>query len=130
MNPCIVKKYKVNTDTTPDGFAEIFLLFSTKNPKGKNDMILFKPKQKWTNLKGTIANFGPVWACYPNFHLLSVCKLFQHMGLYVFNSVAPSPQDKNKFKPQQFNKVHGNSFIYTSCGPNVEHHHRNFKPFF
>ena len=86
----------------------------------------FQLLTRWTNLKATLANAGPGGACYPDFYPFSVREICQHMGLYVFHGVAPSPQIERKFKPQREDKVHGNDFIYTSFGPR----HRQSKAFF
>ena len=54
----------------------------------------------------------------------------QHIDLYIFNGLAPSPRVEIKFKPQRADVVHGNDFIYQAFGPNAERRHRRLECFF
>jgi len=131
IKPEFVKMHKLTPESRPDEFASIFLPFAKNVPKGqKKEMISFELLTKWTNLKATLANAGQEKGLYPEFRPFTVREVRQHLGLYVFQGVAPCPQIQKRFKPQRVDKVHGNDFIYSSFGPNAERRHRHFKAFF
>ena len=84
---------------------------------------------KWTNLKADLAGAGEGGSCYHECKPFKPGELRQHIGMYIFNGLSPSPRVENKFKPQSEDPVHGNDFIYHSFGPNAEQRHRHFKTF-
>ena len=85
---------------------------------------------QWTNMKATLAGAGPDGAIYKDFKPFTQKELRQHIALYIFNSLAPSPKIEAKLKPQRNDVIHGNDFIYQSFGPNAERRHCHFKCFF
>ena len=81
-------------------------------------------------MKATLAGAGPDGAIYKDFKPFTQKELRQHIALYIFNGLAPSPKIEAKLKPQRNDVIHGNDFIYQSFGPNAERRHRHFKCFF
>ena len=53
----------------------------------------------------------------------------QHLAIYIFNGLTPSPRVEFKFKPHSDDVVHGNDFIYRSFGPRAALRHKEFKAF-
>ena len=123
------KKHNINQYTRPDEYARLFLPFKKNMVNGK-EMVSLELLTKWTNTKAILAGAGRGGSCYQDFRPFTVEEVQQHLGLYVFNGVAPSPRIELKFKPQRLVKVHGNDFIARSFGPNAERRHRHFKAFF
>ena len=93
-------------------------------------MVSFELLTKWTNLKATLAGAGKGGTYYTGFVTFSVEEICEHVALYVFHGISPSPMIDFKFRYQHKDKVHGNYFIHRSFGPNAERHHKHFKAFF
>ena len=93
-------------------------------------MVSFEWLTKWTNLKATLAGAGKGGTYYTDYVPFSVEEIRQHVGLYVFHGLSPSPRIELKFRSQHQDKVHGNDFIHRSFGPNSERRHKHFKAFF
>ena len=53
----------------------------------------------------------------------------RHLGIYITNGLAPSPQVTMKFNPQEKDPIKGNDFISSAVGPNALRRHREFKAF-
>lgn len=87
----------------------------------------FQQLTNWTNTKACLAGAGEV--CYKNdgWHRFSICELRQHIGLYIWNGLNPSPRVEWKFSPQAKDPLHGSDFIHASFRKNVERRHRHFK---
>ena len=83
----------------------------------------------WTNLKATLAGAEPDGTIYKEFKAFSVKEVMQHLGLYIFNGLTPSPRVEYKFKSHQDDVVHGIAFIYRSFGPGAAMRHKEFKAF-
>ena len=64
-------------------------------------MASFKLLTKWTNLKVTVADYGPGGVFYHDLHPFSVRKIRQYIGLYFFHGLTPSTHIENNFKPHQ-----------------------------
>ena len=129
IRPEFVKKHNITPSTRPDEFVRLFLPFKKNMVDGK-EMVSLELFTKWTNMKAILAGAGEGGTCYRDFHPFTVEEIQQHLGLYVFNGVAPSPRIELKFKPQRDDKVHGNDFIARSFGMNAERRHKHFKAFF
>ena len=82
------------------------------------------------NLKATLAGAGKGGTYYTGFVTFSVEEIREHVALYVFHGISPSPMIDFKFRYQHKYKVHGNYFIHRSFGPNAKRHHKHFKAFF
>jgi hypothetical protein len=103
--------------------------FPMKLTVGGRDVSIAK-MTTWTNLKAMLANAGTGGSMYPNFVPFLIIEIRQHLGLYIFNGLNPSPQVEMKFEQQEDDEVNGNDFIYESFGSNAEQRHRHFKAFF
>ena len=124
VNPEFIKKYNLTPSTSPAKYADIFLPFSTNVVNGK-EYPSFQLLTKWTNVKASHAGAGET--CYKDFKPFGIAELRQHIGLYLWNGISPSPRVEMKFKSQSTDVVHGSDFIYSSFGPNAERRHRHFK---
>lgn len=62
---------------------------------------------------------------YADIKNFTVAEIKQHLALYVFNGLLPSPQVEMKLQRNAKNVVNGNDFIFNSFGQ-----HRHFKAFF
>ena len=129
VDPSFIAKYKLGIDTTPEEFVSVFLPFG-KNQHGSKEFISFELLTSWTNLKATLAGAGKGGTYYTDFVSFSVEEIRQHMGLYIFHGLSPSPRIEYKFSPQHKDKVHGNDYIHRSFGPNAARRHKHFKAFF
>ena len=85
---------------------------------------------KWTNQKAILAGAGKDGTCYKDFVPFTAREFRQHIGVYIFHGLSPSPRVDNKFRPDHFDELHDKHFIYNSFGPNAERRHRHFKAFF
>ena len=93
VNAEFIEEYNLTSCSHPDDFIALFLplnvnLYSTE----KNLPPTFQLLAKWTNLKATIADAGPNGSCYQGYKPLSALEFRQHMGLYIFNGLSPSPR--------------------------------------
>ena len=50
----------------------------------------------------------------------------KHLGLYIFNGLAPSPQLYMKFRPTKYNPVNGNDFVIEDFGNNGKLRNQDF----
>ena len=94
-----MRKQNLSPGSRPDEFSEFFMPFPIHNTDGKKEMVSFVLLTKWTNVKANLTNAGPGGVYYHNFHSFSVQDIRQHIGLYVFHGLAPSPQIEKKFSP-------------------------------
>ena len=130
VNPAFIKKHNLSMMSTPEEFIEVFFPYA-KNPytTGNREYISFALITKWTNLKAVLAGAGPDGTIYPDFTPFTIKEVRQHLGLYIFNGLTPSPRVEYKFKPQREDVCHGNDFIYHAFGPRAAHRHKEFKAF-
>ena len=126
INPDFIAKHDLSPSTTPDEYAEFFLPFATNIVDGE-ERPSFQQLMKWTNTKAGNAGAGPEGTCYKDFHDFSVREIRQHVGLYIWHGLSPSPRIEYKFAPQWKDPLHGSDFIHESFGLNAERHHRHFK---
>ena len=54
----------------------------------------------------------------------------QHLSLYIFQGINPSPQLVLKTRPQSIEPVQGNDLIHSKLGKNFERRHRQFRRYF
>ena len=87
----------------------LLLLFG-KNPQGKKEMVSFELLTKWTNLEATLAGAVKGGTYYTDCVTFSVEEIREHVGLYVFHGISPSPRIEFKFRSQHKDKVHGEKF--------------------
>ena len=93
-------------------------------------MVSFELLTKWTNLKETLEGAGKGGTYYTYCVPFLVEEVREHVGLYVFHGISPSPRIEFKFRSQHKDKVHGNDFIHRWFGPNAKRRHKHFKAFF
>ena len=125
-----LKKHGLTHNSVPADFVAPFLPFKkNKYSTARKEQPSFELFTRWTNLKANLVGAGEGGTCYPDWQPFTARELRQHLGLYIFNGLSPSPQVELKFKPHAENPVHGNDFIYHSFGPNALRRHRHFKTF-
>jgi Transposase IS4 len=84
----------------------------------------------FTNTKAKLANAGPGGVCYPDWKDFTVDEIRQHIGLYVWNGLSPSPCLEMKLQSAIADPVHGNDFIHQHMGLNAVRRHKHFRAFF
>ena len=99
IRPEFARKHNITPWTRPDEYARLFLPFKKNMVNGK-EMVSLELFTKWTNMKVILAGAGKGESCYRGFHPFTVEKVQQHIGLHVFNGVAPSSRIELKFKQQ------------------------------
>ena len=78
---------------------------------------------KWNNQKEILAGAGKDGTCYKYFVPFTAQEFRQHIGVYIFHGLSPSPRVENKFRPDHTDEVHGKKIIDNSFGPSVERRH-------
>ena len=125
-----LQKHNLTKHSLPHEYANAFLPFEKNVIDGK-EYLSFEQLMKWTNMKAVYAGAGPGGTCYKkDYQSFTVLELRQHVGLYIFHGLSPSPRIEDKFRPQSKDVVHGNDFIHDSFGPNAAKRHKHFKAFF
>ena len=119
----------INLNSHP---AEWFDIFMPKHSKRQShpDEVTVADFTTWTNKKMILMNAGKGGSVYPNCHPFSVDEVMQHIGLYILQGLAPSPQIEMKFQSTEQNEVNGNDFVCEAFGKNAAQRHREFKCFF
>jgi hypothetical protein len=67
---------------------------------------------------------------YEDFKHFLVHESCQHLGLYIFNGLNPTPRVELKFGSSFQDELHGSDFVHNSFGTRAEITHRMFKVFF
>ena len=132
LDPNFFEKHNITLDSSPEEYMELFLPMKA-NPYGTkrlHDFPSIELLTKWTNQKAILAGAGKDGTCYKDFFPFTAQEFRQHIGLYIFHGLSPSPRVENNFCPDHVHEMHGNNFIYNSFGPNAERRHRHFKAFF
>ena len=85
----------------------------------------------FTNLKAGLEHAGtrggPYFKEWTNFEPYELKK---HLGVYILQGIAPSPQVQLKFKTQAVDDINGCDFISRCLGPGAERRHKMFRRFF
>jgi hypothetical protein len=129
VNPKFIRTNKLTVSSHPADFVHSFLPFRTNTSEGK-EYLSIEQMTKWTNLKAALAGAGPDGTTYTDYRPFTARETRQHLGLYIFNGLSPSPRVEMKFRPQTDDPVHGNDFVYQSFGPNAERRNKHFRSFF
>ena len=111
VEPSFIAKHNMSHKTKPEDYVGLFLPFG-KNQQGKKEVVSFELLTKWTNLKATFAGAGKGGTYYTDFVPFSVEEIREHVGLYVFHGLLPSPRIYFKFIYQHKDTVHRNDFIH------------------
>ena len=90
----------------------------------------FEQMVAWSNVKVMQAEVGREGNVYPDCTNFTSREICQHVGLYIFHGLVPSPQLADKFKSQTEDIFHGKDFIKISFDSNLERRHKIFKEFF
>lgn len=81
-------------------------------------------------MKVQLAGAGKGGTYYPDFTPFTVHEIRQHVGLYIFHNLSPTPKIEQKFQPQCKDPLHDRDFIVNAMGYQLERHHKHFKAFF
>ena len=123
-----VRKNKLTLDSHPAHWFEAFLPQRSRSPEGMSIEKLLT----WTNMRAMLDN-ASLGGKYPDFKPFSLNEIMQHIALYLFQGLSPSPQLEMKFHPQTEDRVNGNDFICYSFGgvpSKSKRRFRHFKSFF
>lgn len=118
-NPTFIKQNGLTKTSHPAHWLQAFIPESA-----------IKLWTRHTNMKALLSGAGTESGIYSDFKPFSENEIRQHIGLYMFNGISPSPRVEMKFRPQAIDPTNGNDFIYNSFGVNAERRHRHFKCFF
>ena len=70
----------------------------------------------WSNEKAGLMGMGG-YKFYPSFQNISVDEFENHLYLYYFNGLNPSPRVQMKFRSPNQDPVQGSTFIHLVFGP-------------
>jgi hypothetical protein len=121
-------KHNLTRSSDPVEYANAF--FPWKENPYNPALLSMGMLTTYTNLKAKLANAGPGGVCYPDWKDFTVDELRQHIGLYVWNGLSPSPRLEMKLQPQHIDPINGNDFIHRHMGPNAIRRHKHFRAFF
>jgi len=76
------------------------LLPEKRVPEQPNHLVSIADWTTFTNKKAMLANAGPGGIIYQDFKPLTPQEVKQFLALYILQGLSPSPQIKQKFKPQ------------------------------
>jgi hypothetical protein len=124
-----LQKHKLTAYSDAVEFANAFFLTWKENPYHPN-LLSMHTLTAYTNMKASLANAGPGGNCYPDWVDFTVDELRQHIGLYVWNGLNPSPRLEMKLQPQHLDPMHGNDYLYQHMGPKATRRHKHFRAFF
>ena len=124
-----IRRNKLSLDSHPVHWFEAFV--PTKD-KSQRKVFSIEKMTSWTNMRAMLDN-ASLGGKYPDFKNFTVSELMQHIGLYLFQGLSPSPQVEMKFKSATQDPVNGSDFIHHAFGGNSSaalRRHRHFKSFF
>ena len=123
-----VRKNKLTLDSHPVHWFEAFLPQRSSSAEGMSIEKLLS----WTNMRAILDN-ASLGGKYSDFTPFSLDEIMQHIALYLFQGLSPSPQVAMKFHSQTEDQVNGNDFICYSFGgvpSKSKRRFRHFKSFF
>ena len=142
VDPEFMKKHKLSSRSKPHEIMDVFMPLHKQKGKG---LFPSTPDQKspsftgdfetisiWTNAKAKLARAGKGYSYYPDFVDFTPQEIRQHMSLYIFQSLSPSPRLEMKFNTQTQDKINGNDFIANTLNQNngcTRRRHQMFKAF-
>jgi hypothetical protein len=117
LDPAFVKKDNHSINSHPADFAEVFIPFKL-NPHNNRDAEhpSVQTSTPYTNAKAMMLQAGEGGTIYQDFKPFSMHKICQHLGLYIFNRLNPSPQVELKFQSSAQDELHGSNFVHNSFG--------------
>jgi hypothetical protein len=129
-DPAFVAKHKLTVHSHPADFLEVFIPYKTNPYNTTCEHPSIQTWTKYTNAKAIMSQAGEGGAIYPDYKPFSMHELRQHLGLYIFNGLNPSPGVELKFRSSRQDELHGSDFVNNSFAPGAERRHRMFKAFF
>jgi hypothetical protein len=120
-------KHKLTKYSDPVEFAEAFFPMH-ENPYGPSKLSQ-SLLTSYTNLKAGIANAGDLGGVYSTFQPFTVKEIRQHLGVYLWHGLAPSPRLEMKFRTATEDPLHGNDFIFKHMGANATMRNKHFRAF-
>mmetsp|Transcript_3515 Transcript_3515/g.5447 ORF Transcript_3515/g.5447 Transcript_3515/m.5447 type:complete len:534 (-) Transcript_3515:133-1734(-) len=115
VNPTFILENGLHTSSSP---AEWFAAFCpTTLPKNDQRKFHMAKWTTYTNLKAVLMNAGQPDSIYPSWKPFTTREIEQHLFLYVFNGLSPSPRIEMKFRSQRDDPVNGSDFICRCFGP-------------
>lgn len=124
-----LKKHRLTYHSDPVEFVDAFIPWEA-NPYSNKHFSLSQ-STTFTNTKAQLANAGKGGTFYRDYQGdFTVNETRQHLGLHIWNGLAPSPRMDLKFQSQSDDPVNGNDFIKANLGPGTERRHKHFRAFF
>lgn len=124
-----LKKHRLTFRSDPVEFVDAFIPWEA-NPYGDKHFSLSQITT-FTNTKARLANAGKGGTFYRDYQGdFTVKETRQHLGLYIWNGLSPSPRMDLKFQSQADDPVNGNDYIKSELGPGAERRHKHFRAFF
>ena len=116
-----IRKHKLSFESSP---ADWFNAFFPKE-KTSSSHLSIHDLTGWTNMKAWLTKGTQ----FKNFDM---DEIMAHLGLYMLNGIAPSPQVEMKFDSQMDNPANGNDLCYSVFGGKNKGmmRHREFKSMF
>jgi len=92
MKPSVIKKFKLTPNSLPHEWVDVFFSFSKNlqsviGQQKKEEMLSIDLMTRWTSTKATMMGAGD--SIYPDWKPFSRDEIRQHLGIYIFNGVAP-----------------------------------------
>ena len=117
MKPAAIKKFKLTPHSLPHEWVDVLIPFgknvqSVKRENGdkkKEEMLSIDLITRWTNTKATMMGAGN--SIYQDWKPFTREEVRRHLGLYIFNGVAPAPQITLRFNSQAKDPIHGNDMV-------------------
>ena len=92
-------KCKLTEKSKPHEFVDVFLPFGKNTVKtnggGTKEMLSIELMTQWTNAKAIMNGGGD--STYKDFRPFTRVEIRRHIGLYILQGLAPSPQVEFKF---------------------------------
>ena len=120
---------KLTQDSLPVKWFEA-LLPTQKKPGDPSVMVTIDDWTRHTNLRAVLSNASNPGHLYPDWKPFTVNEIRNFIALYILQGLCPSPQVKQKFKPQHEAPINGNDLCHKIFGSNGDKRHKQFKTFF
>ena len=104
------EKYDLNLNAHPVEWFDAFVP-SRNGRHGTANGFTLENMLSWTNTKARMQNSG-LGGKYDDFQDFMLEELRQHIGLYLFQGLSPSPQVEMKFQSTLVDPVNGRDFIH------------------
>ena len=107
-------------------FVDVFFPFGKNtvrtNGGGTKEMLSIELITQWTNAKAIMNGGGD--STYKDFRPFTRVEIRRHIGLYILQGLAPSPQVEFKFMSHQQDPIHGNDMVSIAFGANAMKRHK------